>query len=183
MEFPLRHRDGAFRWFLTRVQPIRDESGTLIRWVGITTDIHDQRLARELLQEQRARYFKLFSQAPVAIGMFRGPTHIVDLANPLVCRLWGRQPEQVLGKPILEAIPELRGQGFDKLLDGVFQSGVAYVGSETPARLDRTGSGTLEMAHFSFVYEPIRNEAGAIDGVAVIAVDVTPKSPPARSPR
>jgi len=173
LEFPLRHRDGSFRWFLTRVQPIRDESGTLIRWVGINTDIHDHRMARQLLHEQRARYVRLFSQAPVAICLFRGPTHIVDLANPLVCRLWGRQPEQLLGKPILEALPELRGQGFETLLDGVFQSGVAYEGSETPSRLDRTGSGTLETVYFSFVYEPIRNEAGAIDGVAVIAVDVT----------
>ena len=173
LEFPLRRRDGEFRWFLTRVQPIRDESGTLIRWVGINTDIHDQRMARESLQEQRARYVRLFSQAPVAIAMFRGPTHIVDLANPLVCRLWGRQPEQVLGKPLLEALPEIRGQGFDTLLDGVFQSGVAYEGSETPARLDRDGSGTLETMYFNVVYEPIRNETGAIDGVAVIAVDVT----------
>ena len=173
MQFPLRRRDGAFRWFLTRVQPIRDESGALVRWVGINTDIHDQRMAQEQLQEQRARYFALFSQAPVAIGLFRGPTHIVELANPLVCRLWGRPPEQVIGKPLLEALPELEGQSFDELLDGVFRTGVAYAGNEVPARLDRTGDGALETVYFNFVYEPMRNAVGVVDGVAVIAVDVT----------
>ena len=34
--FPLRRWDGAFRWFLTRVHPFRDETGTLVRWVGST---------------------------------------------------------------------------------------------------------------------------------------------------
>lgn len=40
-EFPLRRNDGVFRWFLTRVTPIFDETGTLLRWVGINTDIDD----------------------------------------------------------------------------------------------------------------------------------------------
>jgi len=173
LEFPLRRKDGVFRWFLTRVQPIRDASGTLIRWVGINTDIHEQRLAQERLQEQQARYLSLFAQAPVAIARFRGPLHVVELVNPLMCQLWGRRPEQLLGKPLLEASPELAGQGFDELLSGVFHSGVAYAATQTPARLDRAGDGTLETFYFNFVYEPMRDEEGVIDGVAVVAVDVT----------
>ncbi|HXG57032.1 MAG TPA: PAS domain S-box protein [Vicinamibacterales bacterium] len=173
LEFPLRRRDGVFRWFLTRVQPIRDESGRLVRWVGINTDIHDQRMAQMASQEQRARYAALFSQAPVAICLLRGPSHIVELANPLMCQLLGRQPGQVLDKPIFEALPELEGQGFVELLDGVFRTGVPFAGSETPARLDRKGDGTLETGYFTFVYEPMRDEAGVVDGVAVVAVDVT----------
>lgn len=173
LEFPLRRWDGVYRWFLTRIQPIRDESGSLIRWVGINTDIHEQRLAREQLQEQRARYLTLFSQAPVAIGLLRGPAHVVELANPLICQLWGRRADDVLDRPILDALPEIRGQGFDELLDGVFQTGTAYVGSEVPARLDRKGDGTLDTVYFNVVYEPMRNELGVVDGVAVIAVDVT----------
>ena len=109
----------------------------------------------------------------MAIGLFRGPTHVVELANPLLCKLWSRRPDQVLGKPILDAISEIKGQGFDELLDGVFQTGVAHVGSEVPARLDRTGDGTLETVYFNFVYEPMRHATGVVDGIAVIAVDVT----------
>ena len=47
MAFQLRRHDGAFRWFLTRVNPMRDAQGTLIRWVGINTDIHEQKQAEE----------------------------------------------------------------------------------------------------------------------------------------
>lgn len=46
-EFPLRGKDGAFRWFLTRVVPIFDAGGGLERWVGINTDIDDLRRERE----------------------------------------------------------------------------------------------------------------------------------------
>ncbi len=44
MEFPLRRADGAFRWFLTRVRPLRDADGKILRWFGTNTDTHDQKL-------------------------------------------------------------------------------------------------------------------------------------------
>ncbi len=47
MEFPLRGADGAFRWFLTRVRPLRDSSGSVIRWFGINTNIDEQRKVGE----------------------------------------------------------------------------------------------------------------------------------------
>ena len=50
MEFPLRRHDGVFRWFLTRVNPLRDGSGNIVRWVGINTDIDDQRRHLRTLQ-------------------------------------------------------------------------------------------------------------------------------------
>src|SRR6476619_699905 len=34
--FPLRGRDGSYRWFLSRALPIRDEAGNVIRWFGTT---------------------------------------------------------------------------------------------------------------------------------------------------
>ncbi|MBA2321108.1 MAG: PAS domain-containing protein [Deltaproteobacteria bacterium] len=48
MEFPLRRHDGVFRWFLTRVNPVFDANGAVTRWVGVNTDIDDNRLARAL---------------------------------------------------------------------------------------------------------------------------------------
>lgn len=42
MKFPIRDRNGNFRWFLTRVNPVVDETGTIYRWVGINTDIQQE---------------------------------------------------------------------------------------------------------------------------------------------
>ena len=43
MEFRLKGRDGKFRWFLTRINPYKDEQGRVVRWFGTNTDIHEQR--------------------------------------------------------------------------------------------------------------------------------------------
>ena len=51
MEFPLKGADGAFRWFLTRVNPLRDAGGRVIRWFGTNTDVDEQRGAAEKLRE------------------------------------------------------------------------------------------------------------------------------------
>ncbi len=51
LSFPLRRADGVYRWFLSRATPIYDEAGALIRWVGINTDIDDQKRAEQKLGE------------------------------------------------------------------------------------------------------------------------------------
>ncbi|HLH52524.1 MAG TPA: ATP-binding protein [Verrucomicrobiae bacterium] len=48
--FPLRGRDGQFRWFLSRAVPIRDEQGKVVRWFGTNTDVTEQRQTQEELQ-------------------------------------------------------------------------------------------------------------------------------------
>lgn len=52
-ECRLRRADGSYRWFLSRSIPLRDTCGTLHRWFGTSTDIHDQRLERALLAAER----------------------------------------------------------------------------------------------------------------------------------
>jgi len=51
MEFPLKGADGAFRWFLTRVNPLRDSQGRIVRWFGTNTDVDEQRRTAEELRE------------------------------------------------------------------------------------------------------------------------------------
>jgi two-component system CheB/CheR fusion protein len=46
MEFPLKGSDGKFRWFLTRVEPMRDPQGKLVRWFGTNTDVDERRQQR-----------------------------------------------------------------------------------------------------------------------------------------
>jgi PAS domain S-box-containing protein len=40
--FPLRGRDGTYRWFLSRALPIRNEAGDLVRWFGTNTDVTER---------------------------------------------------------------------------------------------------------------------------------------------
>jgi len=49
--FPLRGRDGNYRWFLSRALPIRNDAGDLVRWFGTNTDITEQIQAEKALRE------------------------------------------------------------------------------------------------------------------------------------
>ncbi len=53
MEFPLLRADGVFRWFLTRIRPVRNSEGNIVRWFGTNTNIHEQRELRQSLIEAR----------------------------------------------------------------------------------------------------------------------------------
>ncbi len=55
MEFPLRGADGLFRWFLTRVTPVRDAKGKIIRWFGTNTDVDEFRRTQEALRKSETR--------------------------------------------------------------------------------------------------------------------------------
>jgi PAS domain S-box-containing protein len=54
MVFPLRRADGSFRPFLTRIVPIRDESGHIVRWFGTNTDITKQKEVEKELRDANA---------------------------------------------------------------------------------------------------------------------------------
>ncbi len=49
--FPLRGRDGSYRWFLSRALPIRNDAGQVVRWFGTNTDITEQIEAEKALRE------------------------------------------------------------------------------------------------------------------------------------
>ncbi|MGH8563450.1 MAG: hybrid sensor histidine kinase/response regulator [Gammaproteobacteria bacterium] len=53
--FPLRGRDGDYRWFLSRAIPIRDAAGTVVRWFGTNTDVTELRDAQQALREADRR--------------------------------------------------------------------------------------------------------------------------------
>ncbi len=54
--FPLRGKDGNYRWFLSRAMPIRDHHGQVVRWFGTNTDITEQREAEQALRESEQRF-------------------------------------------------------------------------------------------------------------------------------
>ena len=53
--FPLRGKDGQYRWFLSRAIPILDEQGKILRWFGTNTDVTEQLAAEEVLREADRR--------------------------------------------------------------------------------------------------------------------------------
>jgi signal transduction histidine kinase len=113
----------------------------------------------------------IFRQAPAAIAIMRGPQHVYEHANPAYLELIGRRP--VIGRGVREAVPELAGQGIFELLDEVYRTGTPHVGEAAKVLVERSASRGPEERYFDFVYHPMRSAAGEIEGIAVVAFDVT----------
>ncbi|MBE3637450.1 sensor histidine kinase [Mangrovicoccus algicola] len=125
--------------------------------------------ARLNAAKEVSRLSRMFRQAPGATAILRGPDHVFEIANPAYLELIGR--EDILGKPVREALPEVVAQGFTELLDQVYSSGETHVGHAAPVALNR--GGTIEERHVDFVFQPIFDEAGGRQGIFVQATDVT----------
>jgi PAS domain S-box-containing protein len=130
----------------------------------------DPDLASE--REARLRMYEHFMVAPFAVAAFVGPEHVVEFANPMALRAW-RKDRAVMRKPIADALPEIRDQPFIGYLDAVRATGTPYRGFSELARLERVAGGELEDAYFDFVYSPMRQRDGTIDGILMFSFDVT----------
>ena len=131
------------------------------------------------LRASESRMAALLEAAPAAIAIVRGPNHVFELANAGYRQLVGGR--DVVGKPVAEAVPELRSQGVIEMLDRVLETREPFVGTEVPVRYARSskpGTGEVDEAdleeHFiNFVYQPILDPSGTAVGVFAHGVDVT----------
>ncbi|TFW24196.1 ATP-binding protein [Duganella callida] len=117
------------------------------------------------------RLQSIFSQAPVAIAILNGPEHVFEQANDYYQLLVGPRP--LLGRSVRQAFPELAAQGIYELLDGVLSSGQPYVGRSVQLMMQRAPDQQPTQCCFDFVYQPLFDEEGNPQGVAVVAFEVT----------
>jgi len=135
--------------------------------------IERERALRSVAEAERAQIRRLFLNAPAAIAILHGPEHRFTLANESYLRLVDRDVDQLTGKPLVEALPELEGQSIVEILDEVYETGIPFFGQELRVRLSPVPCGEPQDRYFNFVYQPTQDTDGQIDGIFVLALDVT----------
>ncbi|MCP3099166.1 PAS domain-containing sensor histidine kinase [Myxococcus sp. K15C18031901] len=133
-------------------------------------DVTAELTAREAEQVERRRLFQLFTQAPVAINVLRGPELRFEFANPLFQTLMGGR--ELVGRALLEAIPDLSSAQVD-LYRGVLETGERVSANEYPVTLDYAGQGEVETRYWNLLYEPLHDERGKVEGLVTFAFEVT----------
>ncbi|WPO81386.1 ATP-binding protein [Chryseobacterium sp. JJR-5R] len=118
--------------------------------------------------EQRLKSF--ISHAPVAFGILTGRELMIEVANDMILKIWGKTGS-IIGMPLVNALPELEGQPYLNILDNVFTTGSSYVCDTTHVRLD--SEGVINDCYFDFIYEPLKNELGESVAIIVIGNEVT----------
>ena len=122
------------------------------------------------LDSETHKFKDLVYSSNFLFAIFMGENHVIDIANKSIKEVWGKG-EDVIGKPLLEILPELKDQGVKELLDHVYQTGESYHANEVPIKLIKNDK--PELKYFDFTYQPQKNIKGEIIGVADIATDVT----------
>jgi two-component system, OmpR family, sensor histidine kinase VicK len=145
------------------------KSNEVLRKAEITKRERVEAINRDLLSQSRF-LSQLFEQAPGFMAVVRGPNHVFELANEAYNKLVGYR--DIIGKPLIEALPEIKDQEFIAILDGVLSTGKAHSGTGVPVLLLR-GTGAREQRYVNFIYQPLFGEEGVVEGVFVEGHDVT----------
>ncbi len=162
--------DGSIHWLDDKGKTYKDDSGRPLYMTGACIDITEQQKVIQALKDSESQFRSLIEEAPVATCLFVGKDMNIEVANDLMIKYWGKG-KSVIGKPLIEAVPELKDQVFPRILQEVYNSGQTYVAKASPALLVIDGvPGTY---YFDFTYKPLRNAKGDVYGIMDMAVDVT----------
>lgn len=168
--FRIRKGDGNIIWCRAAGDPYYHHNGEYAGFVGYCMDLNELISGREAVKQSESRFRSIVEQAPMAIGLLKGREMIIEICNDRILEVWGKN-RKIIGSELLDALPEIREQGFMELLQHVYDSGEPYYGYSVLAMLERKG--ILEASYFDFVYTPIRDVFNNITGVMVLATDVT----------
>ncbi len=153
--------------------PIRYDHDMTTGVIVVANEVTEQVIARKRVEESEFRYQKMIHSSPSLISILKGENMVIEIANEAIMDSWGKG-NNIIGKSFFEVLPEIAEQGFDKLLISVYKTGEPVTAYEYPFTLVRKGKPKL--VYFTFVNQALRNLYGEIEGVAIIANEVTPQA-------
>ncbi|WP_099866763.1 sensor histidine kinase [Pararhizobium haloflavum] len=181
VHFPIFNEDGYVAYVVqntvdvTELHNLRNSSVLPFRYAKIETDLiqraQEAEEAHRALLAENNDFRRLFNQAPGMIAVLSGPEHVFTFTNEAYTRFIGGR--RVVGETVRDALPEIDGQGFFEMLDGVYTSGNPVSINGARIVIQYTPNGPAEEAFLDFSYHPIFDHDGAVNGIFVQGMDRT----------
>ena len=166
-----RHGYGEEVFFDVSYSPVLTGDGRVGGILCIVSETTGRVRATRTVTEDHTRLAEMFDAAPGFMAVLREPGHRFELANASYRRLVGGR--DVVGRTLVDALPEAVEQGFADLLDTVVATGTPFFGQNRALRLAGADGQPEQERLLDFVYQPIRDATGAVTGVFVEGIDVT----------
>src|SRR5438876_1503146 len=155
ISFRVRNAEGTYRWFLSRVEPLRANDGTLLYWVGVNLDIEERKQAEKKLQEQQLELRQMLDFAPQLLAVF-GPAREPRYANRMALDYLGMSIDDWRQRGIGSEVHPDDSERLEAYADRSMSAGAAY---DLEVRL-RNADGSYRW--FLARYNPVRDDNGEI---------------------
>jgi PAS domain S-box-containing protein len=159
------------RYYNYSYTPLFDTESKVYGIISTASDVTDLNLAHKKIEESEKSLRNMILQAPVAMCIFRGPEYIIEIANEQMFQIWGRSPEEMLHKPMFEALPDVKDQGFEASLYKVYTTGESIAASGVPGTFVRHG--VKVTIYLDYVFQALREADGRVSGLMIVGTDVT----------
>lgn len=172
MEYRLRDHSGTYRWISHKGMPHFDSEGEFVGYTAASLDIHEQKTSRDALAASEIRLENMIRTSPSFMCLLAGPDYIFLQANDQYLQLIGRK--DIIGKRLIEVIPEIANQGFIGILDKITKTRKTYISKEVKCLVRMIPGGPIEKRFIDFVCLPDISTDGE-RRMVVHGVDVTDK--------
>ena len=102
-EARMRRYDGAYRWFLFRASPVRDESGKIVKWYGTNIDIEDRKRVEEALRASERSWRQIVDDIPGLVAT-TGAMGEVEFLNRQTLEYFGKTGEELKNWSLIGAV-------------------------------------------------------------------------------
>ena len=102
-EARIRRFDGAYRWFLFRANPLRDESGKIVKWYGTNLDIEDRKRGEEALHARELSWRQIVDNIPGLVAT-TGAMGEVEFLNRQTLEYFGKTNEELKNWALIGAV-------------------------------------------------------------------------------
>lgn len=169
-----RHGQTESAFFNFVYQPLKETDGTINAIMVVATEVTEQVKAKHHIEENEKRFRNMVMQSPIPMTIFRGPDHVIDIANiEMIKNIWRKEEADVIGKKALEIFPELNNQKFAGLLKRVLKTGQSYREKESEAFVQ--GNDGMKRFFLDFEYAPLFEKDNIVSGIMITVNDVTEK--------
>ncbi|WP_316797519.1 ATP-binding protein [Pedobacter agri] len=165
---PILDELGEIRGVLTNVLETTDK---VKAFVELENTREELRASEFHVIQQRDRLMEFFMDSPAGICILDGPDLRFTMVNPLYQQFFpGRE---LIGKTVIEAIPEISNDRIIDILDQVLKTGKTYHGIDELIPMSKRYDGAVEDRFFDLTYQARFDEKMAVSGIMVFAIEVT----------
>jgi PAS domain S-box-containing protein len=120
-----------------------------------------------------ARLTNIINNLPAGVCILNGPEFILEEVNSGMLQIWDRD-RSIIGKKLLEFMPELADQAFPTILTQVYSEGIPHIEKDALVQINTLNGN--KMVYMDYSYTPLKNSQGVVDAILVHANEVSERT-------